>query len=62
VEDFASLLDWRRQIGALHTDIRTTDSQAAHQHWQTRRNRLFTNHPQSALSTEKRAGFARLPV
>ena len=62
MEDFVSLLNWRRQVGALYTDIRATDSQAAHQHWQTRRNRLFANHPQSALSAEKRAGFAGLPI
>lgn len=62
MEDFVSLLDWRRQIGALYTDIRATDPQAAHQHWQTRRNRLFADHPQSALPAEKRTGFAGLPV
>lgn len=33
MEDFVSLLNWRRQIGTMYTDIRATDAQAAHQHW-----------------------------
>lgn len=56
------LLDWRRQIGALYADIRATDPQAAHRHWQTQRNRLFNDHPQSAISEDRRAEFAGLPV
>lgn len=63
MDDFVSLLDWRRQLSALYQNIRdATDAQAAHRHWQQERNRLFADHPQSAISETGRAGFAGLPV
>jgi uncharacterized protein len=63
MNDYVSLLDWRRQISELYQHIQAAaDVQAAHQHWQMERNRLFASHPQSALPAEKRAGFTGLPV
>ncbi len=63
MDDYVSLLDWRRQLSALYQSIRgAADPQAAHRHWKTQRDRLFADHPQSAISVEQRTGFAGLPV
>ena len=63
--DFLTLLDWRRQISDLYTELRRLhpgDPPAAHAHWQRVRNALFKTHPQSPLLPELRADFTALPV
>jgi uncharacterized protein (DUF1684 family) len=61
--DVVTLLDWRRRVAALYSEIRSsTDAVAAHERWQEVRNDLFATHPQSPLLPESRAGFAGLPV
>jgi len=56
--DALDLLDWKRQMFALYARVREeTDAQAAWQLWQTTRDRLFREHPQSPLPPEQRADF-----
>ena len=58
-----TLLDWRRQVFAMYADVRAYgDPARAHAHWQTVRNELFADHPQSPLSDQRRASFSGLPV
>ena len=47
-----SLLDWRRQVSELYSDVRriaTEDPAAAHRVWCDRRSDLYRNHPQSPV-------------
>jgi uncharacterized protein len=54
-----SLLDWRRTIGDLYTEVRaTTDRRAAWLRWQETRARLFREHPQSPIPSGQRAGYS----
>ena len=54
-----SLLDWKRTIAALYAEIRDApDKEAAWQHWQATRRRLFREHPQSPVPVQERAGYA----
>ncbi len=58
-----TLLEWRRQVAVLYSDIRrTADIRSAHELWQTTRNALFRQHPDSPLLPEARSHFAGLPV
>ncbi|OLV19271.1 DUF1684 domain-containing protein [Deinococcus marmoris] len=62
--DWLDLLDWRREASALYAHVREElpqGPQEAHRLWQTGRNALFGNHPQSPLSLEARAAFRELP-
>ncbi|CAM3977662.1 DUF1684 domain-containing protein [Deinococcus marmoris] len=62
--DWLDLLDWRREASTLYARVREElprSPQAAHRLWQTGRNALFGNHPQSPLSLEARAAFRELP-
>ncbi|HUZ21804.1 MAG TPA: DUF1684 domain-containing protein [Acidimicrobiales bacterium] len=58
-----SLLDWRRQVGALYARIRGSgDIRAAHELWRTTRDRLLAEHPQSPVPAERRESFRGVPV
>lgn len=55
-----TLADWRRQIAALYAEVRriaAEDPAAALLHWQTVRERLFREHPQSPVPVDERASF-----
>ena len=55
-----SLADWRRQVGEIYADVRRlarTDPAAALTHWQTERERLFREHPQSPVLPAERSTF-----
>ncbi len=56
-----TLLDWRRQVAALYARVRGASSPAdGHAHWQTGRDELFAQHPESPISIDRRAEFAGL--
>lgn len=60
---YGALLDHRRQVHTLYADVRqlaSTDAAAAHEHWRRVRDRLFGDHPQSAIAAEDRARFRGL--
>ena len=57
------LADWRRTIAALYTEVRrlaATDPAAALTHWQTTRETLYREHPQSPVQVADRATFRAL--
>jgi uncharacterized protein (DUF1684 family) len=59
--DELALLDWRREIFALYARVRAEDDpRAAWKRWRRTRDRMFSDHPQSPLSAEQRAGFGGL--
>jgi uncharacterized protein (DUF1684 family) len=59
VTDLLSLLDWRRSIAELYSEIRATqDRRAAWEHWRATRSRLFREHPESPIPTSQRDGYA----
>jgi uncharacterized protein len=59
VTDLLSLLDWRRSIAELYSEIRAAqDRQAAWEHWRATRARLFREHPESPIPTSQRGGYA----
>jgi uncharacterized protein len=52
------LLDWRRQIFALYAEIRAEeDPESAWRRWRAIRERLFREHPQSPLPSERRPDY-----
>lgn len=58
-----SLLDWRRQVANLYSAVRSAaDPQAAHKFWQSERNRLLRDHPQSPVPANRRPRFRGVPV
>src|SRR5439155_6588898 len=62
-DDYLALLDWRRQVADMYRDVRArlgANPIDAHAYWRRRRDDLFRNHPQSALSAERRAQFGGL--
>lgn len=57
--------DWRRSVFALYSSVRriaASDPQAAHAHWTSCRNDLFSSHPASPLLDSDRQRFTGLPV
>lgn len=57
------VLDWRRQVFALYSEVRTaTDPAAGHARWRAGRDHLFAEHPASPLSPAARHAFTGLPV
>ncbi|MFE4950995.1 DUF1684 domain-containing protein [Leifsonia sp. NPDC056665] len=57
--------DWRRSVFALYASVRriaASDPAAAHAHWISCRNDLFSSHPASPLLDEDRDRFTGLPV
>ena len=62
-DGYLALLDWRRQVADMYREIRARLGSSpidAHAYWRRRRDELFRNHPQSALSADGRAQFAGL--
>jgi uncharacterized protein (DUF1684 family) len=58
-----TLLDWRRRVFSMYADVRANgDPAAGHAVWQAVRNELFGSHPQSPLSSERKATFIGLPI
>jgi uncharacterized protein (DUF1684 family) len=58
------LLDYRRRVNELYTEVRSLrqrDARAAHKWWRERRDELFRSHPQSALPRSEREAFRGLP-
>ena len=61
--DVLTLLDWKRRIFELYAEVRTSaDPQAGWDRWRSERDRLFRDHPQSPLPTERRADFQGLDL
>ena len=57
-EEMLTLFDWKRTIFALYEEIRTgPDPRQAWDKWRSIREHLFTTHPQSPLSEERRKAF-----
>ncbi len=57
-----TLLEWRRQVGALYAAVRSAaDPVAAWEDWRTGRDELFRDHPDSPLPPARRGEFAGLP-
>ncbi|WP_295126288.1 DUF1684 domain-containing protein [uncultured Leifsonia sp.] len=57
--------DWRRSVFALYASVRriaASDPAAAHAHWISCRNDLFSSHPASPLLDADRDRFTGLPV
>jgi uncharacterized protein (DUF1684 family) len=60
--DLLDLLDWKRRIFDLYTEVRATpDPESAWGRWRTGRDELFRTHPQSPLPPDDRQGFGGLP-
>jgi len=62
--DYLTLLDWRRRVADLYSEVRMLlpkDAPAARARWRECRDELFRDHPQSALPAAERAGFRGLP-
>lgn len=56
-----AVLDWRRRVAALYTQVREMDDPAAaHAIWRLARDQLFAEHPASPLLPADRAAFAGL--
>jgi hypothetical protein len=59
------IADWRRRVFGLYASVRqlaATSPAAAHAHWISCRNDLFSSHPASPLLPEDLADFTVLPV
>ena len=55
------LLDWRRRVSSLYTEVRgTVDPEKAWWRWREVRDELFGSHAQSPLTGEARRGFSGL--
>lgn len=57
------LLDYRRKVFDLYREIRVlgTDNRDVYHLWVNTRNKLFGEHPQSALLAKDKASFTGLP-
>ena len=63
-EEYLTLLDWRRKVADLYSEVRALlpkDAPAAQARWRERRDELFREHPQSPVPPAERAGFRGLP-
>ncbi len=61
--DAASLLDWRRQVATLYSQVRAAaDAQQAHRLWREGRDRLLATHRQSPIPAAERGSFTGVPV
>jgi len=55
------LLDWRRRVTSLYTEVRAAgEPEKAWARWREARDELLASHPQSPLPDEARAGFTGL--
>ena len=58
-----SLLDWRRRVHALYSQVRAESNPAAgHGLWRAGRDDLFARHPQSPLLPADLEAFSGLPI
>lgn len=56
------LADYRREVASLYREVRRLGAgPEAHTLWRRERDRLFADHPQSALAAEARSAFDGLP-
>ena len=61
--DELTLLDWKRRVFQLYSDIRAdADPRAGWERWREVRDGLFRTHAQSPLPAAQRAAFAGLPL
>jgi uncharacterized protein (DUF1684 family) len=59
--DELDLLDWKRRIFALYSEIRSAPKpHHGWQHWRDVRDALFRSHPQTPIAPEARDAFERL--
>jgi hypothetical protein len=56
------LVDYRRRVFSIYTDVRnsTLSPEKSWANFRSRRDKLFSNHPQSALSEEQKRNFKAL--
>jgi len=62
-ESYLALLDYRRLVHTLYGTVRrlaAKDPAIAHEHWRRERDRLFGQHPRSAIAPEQRRDFSGL--
>jgi uncharacterized protein len=57
--DELTLMDWKRRVFALYTEVRAGEPQEAWKRWRAVRDELFRSHPQSPLT--ERSSFTGLP-
>ena len=58
-----TLLDWRRRVAALYSEIRRTkDHREAHELWRTTRDELMAGHPESPVPPAARISFSGVDV
>lgn len=63
MNEFNSLLDWRRQTSELYAALRETPEagrEIVWQHWRAMRNGMFKHHPQSPLDENQKESFLGL--
>lgn len=57
------VLDWRRQVAALYTAVRSeADPRQGHALWATARDQLLRTHPASPVPAQDRGRFGGVPV
>ncbi|NYE94703.1 hypothetical protein FHU41_000924 [Psychromicrobium silvestre] len=64
-QNAVEVADWRLRTFELYAEVRTRyeqDPQAAHSFWIAERNRLFAEHPASALSAAAKSSFTGLNI
>ena len=60
-EDTLDLLDWRRRVASLYTEVRASeDPEKAWLRWRETRDEMLSSHPQSPLPSETRKAFKGL--
>jgi uncharacterized protein (DUF1684 family) len=61
--DLLDLLDWKRRIVELYTEIRhDADPRAAWDRWREVRDDLFRTHPQSPVPEDERTAYGGVPL
>jgi uncharacterized protein (DUF1684 family) len=55
------LLDWKRRIFGLYSEVRASDPAAGWERWRAVRDELFRTHPQSPVPEESRAAYPGVP-
>jgi uncharacterized protein (DUF1684 family) len=56
------VVDWRRSVYALYSEVRALSAREGHALWRARRDELMRSHPATPLLPEERASFTGLPV
>jgi uncharacterized protein len=61
--DALDLLDWKRRMFALYSEVRSSsDPQRAWHKWRETRDEMFRTHPQSPIPAKDRSGFQGLEL